>query len=541
MRLANNGAPKRIKSLRSVSRLISPNPTQVKQNDNLFREVLEGLDIGVAAVKPDGQIIWANPPFAETLGIGPGVDPVGLRLHSLITPHSWASLDAALQVATRSSTEGEMKIETKSRPRRIQLKLAPISAGEETIIQLVARDVTKLAQTSEDLKKTEASLHTLSGRLLRLQDEERRRIARDLHDITGQELAVVVMSLSHLARTLHDPSVDGEKQITESVEIVRKVEQEIRTLSYLLHPPLLDELGLVSALKWYVEGFNKRTGLDVDIIVPANFKRLLPEKETALFRVVQEGLTNVLRHSGSKRAWIELSVSPHQVQISVADEGKGVNSETLRKLNGRKEILGVGIPGIRERLRQFGGTLEVHSGRRGTILVAIVPAERISAGNLVQAQSDEDFAAPGVAESSARKRILLVDDHEMIRHGIRSLLEVYDDLEICGEAADGLEAIAKARELDPDLIVMDLSMPRAGGLAAIHQIKQSQSRAKVLIFTTHDFEGLESMAEIAGCSGVVLKRRANQDLVRAVRGVLSGERFFANAKAMAQRASTGQH
>lgn len=536
MRLAKKAAPKRINSGRSVSRLISPNPSQVKQNDHLFREVLEGLDIGVATVKPDGKIIWANPPFAETLGIGPGIDPVGLRLHSLITPHSWASLDAALRVATRSSTEGEMKIETQSRPRRIQLKLAPISAGEDTIIQLVARDVTKLAQTRESLKKTEASLHTLSGRLLRLQDEERRRIARDLHDITGQELAVVVMSLSHLARTLQDPSVDAEKQITESVEIVRKVEQEIRTLSYLLHPPLLDELGLVSALKWYVEGFNKRTGLDVDIVVPANFKRLLPEKETALFRVVQEGLTNVLRHSGSKRARIELSVSPREVQICVADEGKGVSAETLRKLNGRKEILGVGIPGIRERLRQFGGTLEIHSSRRGTILVAVVPVERLSAGNLLQTQSDEDFAAPTVAESSTRKRILLVDDHEMVRQGIRSLLEVYDDLEICGEAADGLEAISKTQELNPDLIVMDLSMPRAGGFAAISRIKHSGARAKILIFTTHDFAGLESMAGQAGCSGVVLKRRASQDLVRAVREALSGEQFFANGTAMAGKA-----
>lgn len=525
-----------------VSRVIFPNSPCPQYSDNLFREVLEGLDIGIATVTPDGKILWANAPFAETLGIEARIDAVGLRLHTVITPHSWESLDAALRMAMNGPTEGEMKIEAKSRLRRVQLKLTPIAEADRTVIQLVARDVTKFVQTSENLKQTEASLHSLSGRLLRLQDEERRRIARDLHDITGQELAVVVMTLSHLVRTLQNPGVDTTKPITEVIEIVRKVEQEIRTLSYLLHPPLLDELGLVSALKWYIEGFNKRTGLQVDLIVPHNFKRLSAERETALFRVVQESLTNVLRHSGSARARIELSAADDQVQISVEDEGKGVSREVLRKLNSGREILGVGISGIRERLRQFGGTLRVHSGNRGTLLVAVVPIERgnIASGDSQLAQEDrEETEVPDRSEWPDRKRILVVDDHEMIRHGIRSLLSTYKDLEVCGEAGDGIEAVAKAEDLRPDLIIMDLSLPQVGGLTAVRQIKERGNKTRILIFTTHDFQGLESMAESAGCDGVVLKRRANQDLIRALRAVLSGKRFFNGPETRAAAAVLG--
>jgi PAS domain S-box-containing protein len=529
MRLAKKSVSKRAAVQKQVvSRVISPEPPCPEQSENLFREVLEGLDIGVATVTPDGKILWANAPFAETLGVQARLEPVGMRLHTLITPRSWEPLDTALRMARRGPTEGEMTIETKSWSRRVQLKLAPIAAGDGTVIQLVARDVTKIVQTSESLKQTEASLHTLSGRLLRLQDEERRRIARDLHDITGQELAVVVMTLSHLVRTVRDPGVDAAMAITEAIEIVRKVEQEIRTLSYLLHPPLLDELGLISALKWYIEGFNKRTGLEVDLVAPHNFKRLSPEKETALFRVVQESLTNVLRHSGSQRARIEIGWSDGDVQISVEDEGKGVTSEILQKLNSRKEILGVGIPGIRERLRQFGGTLRVYSGNRGTAVVAVVPAKGIENPTKPSPSFEEghEVEIPTPIEAADRKRILVVDDHEMIRHGIRSLLSAYADLEICGEASDGIEAVAKAEDLQPDLVIMDLSLPRLGGLAAVRHIKDRGNKTRILIFTTYDFEGLESMADLAGCDGIVLKRRANQDLIRAVRAVLSGKRFF---------------
>src|SRR5262249_46392015 len=148
----------------------------------------------------------------------------------------------------------------------------------------------------------EASVHKMSARLLQVQDEERRRIARDLHDVTGQKLAVCVMSLDRLKGLPDTSGQDTQRSVTQSVNLLREVDSEIRTLSYLLHPPLLDEEGLESALLWFVDGFSKRTGIEVKTEISHGMPRFAMELEVAIFRVVQEALTNVFRHSGSPRA-----------------------------------------------------------------------------------------------------------------------------------------------------------------------------------------------------------------------------------------------
>jgi signal transduction histidine kinase len=297
-----------------------------------------------------------------------------------------------LQVATHKPTEGDMKIETKSRSRRVQLKLAPVSSGDETVIQLVARDVTKLAQTSEDLKKTEASLHTLSGRLLRLQDEERRRIARDLHDITGQKLALQCIALSRMMRLL-SPTANEETKgsIAQCLELTNQISEEIRTLSYVLHPPLLDELGLPSAVKWYTEGFEKRTGIRVDVDIAPDLPRLRPDVEVALFRVVQESLANVHRYSGSPTAYVRIRRSPDEFKLEIGDSGKGMPQEKTTAASGEVAPLGVGIQGMRQRIRQFSGRLEILSSLgKGTVVQAFLPVHGLG----LQMESDEKETAP---------------------------------------------------------------------------------------------------------------------------------------------------
>ena len=230
-------------------------------------------------------------------------------------------------------------------------------------------------ETNRVLRKSEASLRSLCARILQLQDEERRRIARDLHDTTGQELAVIVMSLKHLSNSLDQPGFDARKAIAEVSELARQVNDEIRTLSYLLHPPLLDEFGLGSALKWYVEGFNNRRVIAVTLEVPDNLPRFASEREMALFRVVQESLTNGMCHSGSRKAWIRVTYNRGIVQVGVEDEGSGIDAATLAGLTSGAKALGVGISGLRERLRQLGGELEISSGSGGSRLVAVIPAE----------------------------------------------------------------------------------------------------------------------------------------------------------------------
>jgi len=242
-------------------------------------------------------------------------------------------------------------------------------SGGETIVQLNFRDVTLRKRANDELRQ-------LSGQLLRLQDEERRRIARELHDSTAQNLSALQMAVTQLKSSI-DPA-DGKARMTldEVRNLADLSQREIRTMSYLLHPPLLDEVGLIFALRWYVDGFMTRTEKIVRLDMPESLDRLKPEIETTVFRVVQEALSNIHRHSGSRRAWIRLEVDEGTLMLEIRDEGRGVSPSPLPAgSGGDSPALGVGIAGMRERLRQFNGSLEIESGRGGTTVRATLPIE----------------------------------------------------------------------------------------------------------------------------------------------------------------------
>ena len=496
-----------------------------------FQKFLNTLDVGVASVTAEGRIEYANPRFGEAMGIDQSAQLEGSWLKHIVTAGSWEALETALREATKKPIEGEMKVETENgRPRVIRLTMSPVANHGGPSISVVATEVTELLAKNEALQEKEASLQSLSARILQLQDEERRRIARDLHDITGQELAAISLSLGQVSRS-EEEHPERKQMVADAIGMVRKVEDEIRTLSYLLHPPLLDELGLGSALNWYVEGFQKRSGIEVKVEVPGKVPRLTAEKETALFRVVQEALTNILRHSGSQRAWITVTEKNNGLLISVRDEGKGMAVPT--KAAAGRTKLGVGILGMRERLRQLGGGMEIESGNWGTTVMAFVPMRK---GEREEAQGPaEAMKAPRGVRREAEalhegtpKRILIADDHEVTREGIKTLLKEEPDMEICGEAQDGLEAIDKTRQLRPDLLVLDLSMPGAGGLTVARRVRQIEPDTKILVFTTHSYPGLEKMVKGAGCQGYVQKANASQELVKAARTVLNGAEFYSS-------------
>ena len=219
----------------------------------------------------------------------------------------------------------------------------------------------------------EASLRELSGRLLSMRDEERRHMARELHDNAGQTLVALSMNVSAIktASANADPRIHN--LASEAKEFSDALTREIRTLSYLLHPPLLDEVGLESAIRWYVDGFSERSNIKVELELPKGSERLPREIELVLFRVVQESLTNVHRHSGSSTARIGLTRSQNHLQIEIVDRGKGIPVEKHRKLSAAR--FGVGVRGMEERLRQFGGTLQIDSSSKGTTVTARLPIE----------------------------------------------------------------------------------------------------------------------------------------------------------------------
>jgi signal transduction histidine kinase len=216
-------------------------------------------------------------------------------------------------------------------------------------------------------------LRELWLQLSQVQDEERRRLARELHDSTGQKLAALSMTVGLLQDATTAPGRKTEKMFADCLAMIEQCAQEIRTLSYLLHPPLLDELGLAAAIGDYVEGFSKRSGVQVALDAPPDLERLPPEAELALFRVMQESLGNIHRHAGASAVRIHLACDAEQVTLEVSDEGRGMSAETIRAIETVSGAVGVGIAGMRERLRLLGGRLEIKSGKCGTTVLAIIP------------------------------------------------------------------------------------------------------------------------------------------------------------------------
>jgi signal transduction histidine kinase len=228
-----------------------------------------------------------------------------------------------------------------------------------------------------ELDRTNQNLRDLSARLMQLQDDERRRIARELHDSVGQMLAALGMNLAAVGTDI-ERLTKTANAVNDSAALVQELSREVRTISHLLHPPLLDEAGLASALHWYVEGFAERSRIKVDLEIPADFERLTRESETAIFRTVQECLTNIHRHSESPTARIRMAASDGHVCVEVEDRGKGIPPEKQFEL-ASTGTPGVGIRGMRERLRQLGGSLDIHSNGKGTLIVARLPLAVTSA------------------------------------------------------------------------------------------------------------------------------------------------------------------
>jgi signal transduction histidine kinase len=229
----------------------------------------------------------------------------------------------------------------------------------------VFADVYRKSRQLEDLNET---LRALSSRLIGAQDAERRRIARELHDGLQQDLAAAKLAL---VGSLTEENTRAKESVTEAIEIIDRTMMQVRSLSHLLHPPLLDEGGLVCALKWYVEGLTKRSGIQSSLdVVPADFPRLAPHLETAVFRIVQECLTNTFRHAEAHKAWVTVALEGNGLAVSVRDDGKGIG-EGIAEF--QPDRIGIGIAGMRQRVAEFGGQCQLSRANPGTLVQVRIP------------------------------------------------------------------------------------------------------------------------------------------------------------------------
>jgi PAS domain S-box-containing protein len=343
--------------------------TQEKEAQARLAAIVSTSDDAIISKTLDGIITSWNA-SAERLYGYTAQEAVGKSINIIIPPDHQAEMELILNTIRQGEKIDHLETE---RVRRngtrltLEITVSPLldDSGKIVGASAIARDVTERRQMEE-------SLRHLSARILQAQDEERKRIARELHDTTVQKLALLSIDLAKLKSSSSPEKLDAISQHAQV--LAGECVQELRTLSYVLHPPMLDELGLASALKIYAEGFSQRSGIDLDIQVAEPWERLSPEAEITLFRVAQEGLTNVMRHSGSRRAVVKLKQNGG-IQLQVIDEGRGLPPD--EPTNDRKSvIMGVGILGMRERLKQLGGSLQIHSSSTGTTVEARLPYGR---------------------------------------------------------------------------------------------------------------------------------------------------------------------
>jgi PAS domain S-box-containing protein len=231
----------------------------------------------------------------------------------------------------------------------------------------------------EGRKQAEGTLRRLSGQLLQAQDEERRRIARDLHDSTGQKLTALQMTLGSLKDPIAKLDPKSRKAFRECLALAKQSARELRSLTHLLHPPMLEQFGLADTLRWFVREFGRRSGIAVSLKVPSQIGHLPRDLATTLFRIVQEALRNVQQHSGSKKVKVSLVLNSKQVVLEVRDFGHGIVIPSAAKRPQGVPSLGIGITGMRERVEQVGGELQVSSSGKGTVLRAVLPVGRRAA------------------------------------------------------------------------------------------------------------------------------------------------------------------
>lgn len=352
----------------------------LRASEEKFRTLVENMEVGVVMLGPKTEIQFAN--LAAQRFFGTSIDQVLDKNSSELGPFALREDGTEIPL---SMHPGPRVIRTRQ-PIRNEVIGWRRRGSNEILWSLitavpqfnrdgsVARVIGSFADITEN-RRTEDALRQLSTRLLQLQDEERRRLGRELHDSLAQSVLAVNLNLAQLTRSPEALDERSAHALSEARGILQQMSREIRTLAYLLHPPLLDELGLVSAIKEYAEGYSARSGIQLEVALQPGFGRLPQEAETALFRIVQESLSNIQRHSGSLTAQIHLRGSSSSITLEVTDQGQGMKETPGEPRDGAGTRLGVGILGMRERVAQLGGTLAIETTPAGTTVRATIPVQ----------------------------------------------------------------------------------------------------------------------------------------------------------------------
>lgn len=479
----------------------------LQQSERIYHAIGESIDYGVWICNAQGRNIYASSSFLKLIGLTQKEYSDSGWANVLHSEDAQATIDtwnACVREGTFWQREHRFKrpgggwlyILSRGAPIRDPYGKIQYWAGinldiqqwKEAEVVLEAR----VAKRTEELLKARNELRGLSVRLLKAQDEERRRIARELHDGVGQLLAAMTMSVPKLLANNSNLDEESIKIVKEVESLIEEALRDIRTMSYLLHPPLLDEIGLAPALQWYVGGFSERSSIGVQLEMDPELGKLPRDIDLSLFRIVQECLTNIHRHSGSPTANISLSRFGNDVILKIRDEGNGIPPEVNQKITSGDSV-GVGIRGMRERLRQFGGRLDVQSDSKGTIVTAVLPArqEKVSEDDSESTNKRTEVVQDRQTQTDPTEKaatILCIDDEATGMFARKLLLESAGHHVI--EARSGPEGIRLFKTQKVDAVILDYWMSGMKGTAVASTIKEINPSVPIVVLSgLPDFPG----------------------------------------------------
>lgn len=357
---------------------------QLRESEERYRTVAETATDAIVTIDDHSRIQFVNPATSRIFGFEASEligQPLTMLMSQPLRDQHLQRLEQYMRSGIRRLNWSAAELIGRRKDGEefpVEVSFGEVTSGEKHFFIGFIRDITKRKQAERRLSDSEKSLRELSLHLLRTQDEERRRLGRELHDSLGQYLAAVKMRLDSISMNLGSREPVVREQLAECSQLTEDSIKEVRTISYLMYPPMLEEMGLKSAIPWYVDGFTQRSGIRTTLEMSSEFERLPRDAELAMFRVLQESLANVHRHSGSSEARIRLFVNNGMASLEIQDRGKGLPPGVLEHgSHGGIGQFGVGLRGMSERLQHLGGRLEILSTGSGTTVVATVPGNQL--------------------------------------------------------------------------------------------------------------------------------------------------------------------
>jgi PAS domain S-box-containing protein len=498
-----------------------------------MKHLLNSISEAFVAVDTRWRYTVVNRQAADLLGRSEEV-LLGRNVWEMFPEHAASDVSVQFHEAMQDHAARTFEYFDAASNRWFENRLYPHEGG----LSIFFRDVTARKQSEQQLKQwnieleqrvqertktlsaSQERLRALAAQLSLTEQQERRRLATELHDSLAQMLALARIKLSQVRRRVTLSKDDG--LIHDLEEILGESLDYTRTMIAELSPPVLHQFGLVVGIRWLAEQMQRR-GLIVGVEIEGRVPHMAEDRLTFCFQCIRELLLNVIKHAGTDRALVKFSSSPDEAfRITVEDHGRGFDPAT---------IIGshhFGLYSIRERMEAMGGHLDIISmPDQGTSAVLTLPAASLpdeARGPLsLQRQEETPGVSCAISDPIAKDkalRVLLVDDHLLVRQGLESILRGYEDLIVVGEAADGEEAVERANQLHPDVVVMDVNMPRMDGVEATRRIKQDLPAAAVIGLSVNVNSHVEKAMRDAGAAAYLTKETAVEDLHAVIHEVL---------------------